>query len=109
MTSTRRHIAAALAVLMLMFGTAMSPAHAQTDNVNAQRGLINVHVVVTDVIEDIVIKDINVAVAAAANIMANVCGNNIGVAALIAALEQQGGEVTCDNTAEGQEVVVTQN
>ena len=110
MIATRKHIATTLvAVLMLTFGTAVSPLQAQ--NENGQRGLVNVNVQITEVIDDVtvVVKDINVAVAAAANILANVCGNNIGVAALIAALAQAGGVAPCTNDATGQTLTLTQN
>jgi hypothetical protein len=110
MIATRRQIATALiAVLMLVFGAGVSPVQAQ--NENAQAGLVNVNVQVTEVIDDVtvVVKDINVAVAAAANILANVCGNNIGVAALIAALAQTGSYGPCTNDATGQTLTLTQN
>jgi hypothetical protein len=109
MEAIRKRGAAVLMVaLMLTFGTAVPPVAAQGPN--AQAGLVNVNVEVTRVVDDVtvVVQDVNVAVAAAANIIAQVCGTNIGVSALIAELEQFGAAV-CDNADTGSSVVVTQN
>lgn len=88
MFQMKKRIAAASMALMLMAGTAVSPAAAQSDN--QQKGLVNVNVQVTDVIEDITVSHNNVTVAAAASIVAQVCGTNVGVAALLAFVQQAG-------------------
>ena len=79
---------------------ALTPASAQPI---VTGGLVNV--VVTDVIEDITIEDVNVAVGAALGIAANVCGVSVNVLA-----EQLGGPdpVTCTNEAGDQEVTIDQ-
>ena len=107
----KRIAAASMAVLMLTVGTAVSPVAAQNKgNGNGQAGLVNVNVQVTDVIDDVTVtvQDINVAVAAAANIVAQVCGTTVGVAALIAETDQ-GGVFHCDSEDLTSGVDVTQN
>ena len=106
----KRIAAASMAALMLTAGTAVSPVAAQQGNANGQAGLVNVNVQVTDVIDDVTVtvQDINVAVAAAANIVAQVCGTTVGVAALIAETDQ-GGVFHCDSEDLTSGVDVTQN
>ena len=67
-------------------------------------GLVNVQIV--DVIDDIEIEDINVfvPVGVAANIIANVCGLNVGVLASDLA---RGNTVVCDGEIQGAPVDVT--
>jgi hypothetical protein len=103
---TKRIVPAMMLASMLTIGAPVAPAEAQG---NAQAGLVNVNVQVTRVVDDVtvVVQDINVAVAAAANIIAQVCGTNVGVAAILADIDQFGAAVcTSDDTGSG--VVVTQ-
>lgn len=105
-TMTKRIAPAMMLASMLTIGAPPTPAEAQG---NGQAGLINVNVQVTRVVDDVtvVVQDIDVAVAAAANIMAQVCGTNVGVGALLAQLNQAG-FATCDNGASNPSVVVVQ-
>ena|SRR5918993_4912297 len=68
-----------------------------------------VNVVVTDVIDDVTVtvQDINVTVAAAANIIAQVCGTKIPVAILATQVLVSDDEYNCDARVGDQEVTVT--
>jgi hypothetical protein len=103
---TKRIAPAVVLASLLTIGAPVAPAHAQG---NAQAGLINVNVQVTRVVDDVtvVVQDINVAVAAAANIVAQVCGTNVGVAALLAEIDQFGA-AECQNEDTDSSVIVTQ-
>ena len=104
-----KYMAGAVLAAAMSTGVNVPAIHAQNNNGNAQGGLVNVNVQVTRVIDDVTVdvEDINVAVAAAANIMAQVCGTNVGVAALLAELEQAG-VASCENGDTGSSVDVTQ-
>jgi len=106
MVEARKYVVGLLTSVLMLTGVTVPTLEAQG---NAQGGLINVNVQVTRVIDDVTVEveDINVAVAAAANIIAQVCGTNIGVAALIAELDQAG-VAACDNADTGSSVLVTQ-
>src|SRR5687768_6091465 len=103
---TKRIAPAVMLASMLTIAAPVAPAEAQG---NAQAGLINVNVQVTRVVDDVtvVVQDINVAVAAAANIVAQVCGTNVGVAATLADIDQFGA-AECDNADTDSSVRVTQ-
>ena len=70
-------------------------------------GLVNV--TVTDVIDDVtvVVRDVNVTVPVAANIIANVCGTTIPVAVLATQVIAQDQEITCEGS--GEQVLTVDN
>ena len=100
----RRTIATAAVIGALATASAGMAAPAQAQPV-ITGGLVNVTIV--DVIDDVTVtvRDINVALAAAVNIGANVCGVN---AAVLAANFIQNGEATCTNEQTGQTVTIDQ-
>ena len=98
----RRSVATVGAAGALVSGSLMvaSPAQA-APQVIVGGGLVNVQVV--DAV-DVVIRDVDVAVAAALNIAANVCG--VQVAALAADFAQDA-QTTCENAVTGRSVAIT--
>ena len=98
-----RNFAAAAA---LSLGTVAMTATASTAHAAPviTGGLVNV--TVTDVIDDVtvVVQDVNVGVAAALNIAANVCDVNVNVLAR----QLKGGEATCTNATDGLTATITQ-
>jgi hypothetical protein len=103
MYKVKKLTSAALIAGTLAFGFAGTTTSAQQ---NQQRGLVNV--AVFDLIDDIVVRDVNVAVGVAANIAANVCGVTVPVAVLAQQVVVGGGEFTCMNDAEDTRVVIGQ-
>ncbi len=97
----RRSIATVGATGALVTGSLMMASPAQAaPQVVVGGGLVNVQIV--DAV-DVVIRDVDVAVAAALNIAANVCG--IQVAALAADFAQDQ-EVNCENAVTGRSVAI---
>ena len=82
-----------------------APASAQPPI--AVGNLVNVQVTNVDID---VVRDVNVAVAAAANIVAQVCSDITVPVALLAVqgVVDEGGEFTCDSETGDQTVTVTQ-
>jgi hypothetical protein len=80
----------------------MTPASAAGPVVTG--GLVNV--TVTDVIDDVtvVVQDVNVGVAAALNLAANVCDVNVNVLAR----QLRTGEATCQNAADDTTATISQ-
>lgn len=76
-------------------------ATTQAQPLVAAGNLVNVQIV--DAVDvDVVLRDINVAVAAAVNIAANVCGIAVGVIAE----KVEAGDFSCTGTTGGQDVIV---
>lgn len=103
MWNVRRLTSASMLAGALALGIGTTPATAQ---LVVQRGLVNV--VVFDVIENIVIRDINVGVGVAANIAANVCGVTVPVAVLSQQVVLGAEEFTCSNDAGDTSVTISQ-
>ena len=91
-----------LSALTLMAGIGAPSVEAQQ---NQQGGLVNV--AVFEVIDDVtvVVEDVNVAVGAAANIAANVCGVAVPVSVLSVVF---GGVYECENEVGDAGVIITQ-
>ena len=105
MLNIRKITSATLCAGALALGLATTPAAAQQGN---QRGLVNV--AIFEVIDDItiVVEDVNVNVAVAADIAANVCGVAVPVSVLATQVIAGGGEFTCTNSLEDTGVIVSQ-
>lgn len=105
MFNVSKFTSATICAAALAFGLSTTPAAAQQ---NKQKGLVNV--AVYEVIDDvtIVVEDINVAVAVAANIAANVCGVTVPVAVLAEQVLAGGGEYTCTNETDDSGVIISQ-
>ena len=90
----------------MAFAGGVAPA-AAAPPVIAAGNLVNVQV--TDVIDDVTVtvQDVNVTVAAAANIIAQICGTQIPVAILATQVVVSDGVYTCDARVGDQEVTVT--
>ena len=105
MFNVKRLTSATVVASMLALGFTAVPATAQQ---NRQGGLVNV--ALFDVVEDvdIVIRDINVGVAVAADIAANVCGVTVPVAVLASQVLGGGGEFRCTSDTGDTGVLITQ-
>jgi hypothetical protein len=101
---SRKAIASALVASALTAGVWIRPASAQG---NRQGGLVNV--AVFDVIDDVnvTVRDINVAIPAAVNIAANVCGVSVPIS-VISAVFAGAGPFTCTNGDQTGGVTVSQ-
>ena len=97
----RRSIATVGAAGALATGSLFVAAPAQAAPPVVVGGLVNV--VIVDA-ADVVIRDIDVALAAALNIGANVCGVNV---AALAADFAQDGSAECTNDQTGRSVAIT--
>jgi hypothetical protein len=94
MFNIKRFAAATVVAGTFAMGIPTATVEAQQ---NRQRGLVNV--AVFEVIDDVtvVVEDVNVNVAVAANIAANVCGVTVPVAVLAEQVLGGSGEFTCTN------------
>lgn len=95
------------AVALSVTGVAISTPASAAPPVFAGGNLVNVQV--TDVLNGltVTVQDINVTVAAAANIIAQICGTQIPVAVLATQVVATDGEFACDATTGTQDVLVT--
>ena len=104
-----RHTAAALtsAAALSVTGIAAATPASAAPPVIAAGNLVNVQV--TDVLNGltVTVSDVNVTVAAAAKIIAQVCGTQIPVAVLATQVIATDGEFLCDATTGTQDVTVT--
>jgi hypothetical protein len=103
--NAKKAVATLAAAGALTVAGGVAPASAAPP-VIAAGNLVNVQV--TDVIDDVTVtvQDINVTVAAAANIIAQVCGTQIPVAVLATQVVATDGTFACDATVGDQAVTV---
>ena len=106
MFGVRRLMSATVIATALALGLSAAPATAQQ---NQQRGGL-VNVAIFEVVDDVtvVVEDINVTVAVAANIAANVCDVAVPVAVLAEQVLVAGGDFTCSNESGETGVNITQ-
>ena len=101
--NAKKTLATLAAAGALTVAGGVAPA-AAAPPVIAAGNLVNVQIV--DAL-DVEVSDVNVTVAAAANIIAQVCGTQIPVAVLATQVVATDGEFSCDALVGDNEVIVT--